>query len=106
MLKPRGWYEVKHEQLIGQKNELESRLGGLGEAQGGLLKHRLAVLELAQKAGEIYQNRSPEQKRLIMSKLFASMTIKSGLLSVKYTNLVKIIADKVTETYQIMEVAK
>ncbi len=99
-------YEVKHEQLVNEKTELHKRLAGLNQSLSQLTEYRLAILELSQQAAQIFPEKSPEQKRFILSKLFAKLTIKDNLLSVTYTKFTKVIADKVAETYKIMEVIK
>jgi hypothetical protein len=70
------------------------------------LGKRLVILELSQKAAQIYADKSPDQKRLIISKLFRKLTLKEGELLVEYTNFSKVIAQKVLETEKIMKEAK
>jgi hypothetical protein len=50
--------------------------------------------------------KSPEQKRLIISKLFKDMAPKEGSLSVKYTRFAQAIAENVSETRNIIETQK
>lgn len=99
-------YAEKQEQLTIQKTELNERLAQLNVSQSKQLERRLVVLELSQKAAQIYRKKAPEQKRLLISKLFANLTIKGGILSVKYTNFANAIAEKVQETVKLMEVTK
>jgi hypothetical protein len=96
-------YKEKHEQLIDQKVELNSRLEKIDRLAGPRLEHRLVLLDLSQKAADLYPGKTPEQKRLIMSKLFSSLTIKGGILSVKYTRFAETIANNVQITRNIME---
>ena len=102
----KGKYEEKHEQFINQKTELNEQLAKLDKSHGKQLEQRLVILELSQKASQIYRQKTPEQKRLILSKLFTKLTLKDGVLSVKYTNFAKAIAEKVLETRNLMEVTK
>lgn len=97
-------YEVKHEQLMIEKAALEEEFGKLDSVINDRLEQRLSILELSQKAAEIYARRSPEQKRLIISKLFDSLTLKSGVLSVKYSKFVLAIATRILKTTNLMEV--
>jgi site-specific DNA recombinase len=99
-------YKEKHEQLITQKDELTKQLAGIDQVSGRRLEQRLVLLELSQKAAQIYPNKTPEQKRLIVSKLFSQLTVKGGSLSVKYTNFVNVIAEKVQITRNLMEAQK
>ncbi|MEK7152392.1 MAG: hypothetical protein AAB834_00450, partial [Patescibacteria group bacterium] len=70
------------------------------------LDRKLAILELSQKAAEIYAKKAPEQKRLIISKLFSKLILKDGVLSVSYSNFAQVLAEKVVETRNVMEEPK
>ena len=96
-------YEGKHEQFVEQKTELNERLTKMDKLAGRRLEQRLVLLELSQKAAELYPNKSPEQKRLIASKLFSTMALKGGSLSVEYTNFACAVAEKVQKTRNLME---
>lgn len=99
-------YEEKHEQFVSQTTELNKRLSKLDKAAARQLEQRLVLLELSQKAAQLYPRKSSEQKRIIVSNLFSNLTLKDGTLSVKYTNFVNIIAEKVQLTRNFMEEQK
>jgi DNA invertase Pin-like site-specific DNA recombinase len=99
-------YVEKHELFMSQIAELNERLNQIDSSLGKRLEHKLVLLELSQKAAQIYRNKSPEQKRLIISKLFEDMTLKGGSLSVKHTKFARAIAENVSETRKIMEAQK
>ncbi len=99
-------YEEKHEQFVSQRAELNKRLSKLDESAGRQLEQRLVLLELSQKAAQLYPRKSPEQKRVIVSNLFSNLTLKDGIISVKYTNFVNIIAEKIQITRNLMEEQK
>lgn len=96
-------YEAKHEQFVAEAAEIKQRLIKIDDSTGLQLEHRLVLLELSQKAAELYVRKAPEQKRLIASKLFSKMMLKQGSLSVEYTNFAQTVAEKVQETRKIME---
>lgn len=96
-------YEEKHKLFREQKAELESQLANIDVTIGERLEQRLVLLELSQKAADLYARKTPEQKRLIISKLFDSVTLKGGSVSVKYSKFAEAIADKVLKTRNIME---
>jgi site-specific DNA recombinase len=98
-----GKYEVKHERFMKQKQEFIGQLSNLDSSLNQRLEQRIVLLELSQKAAQIYANRPPEQKRLIISKLFSSMTLKQGAVSVKYTDFAEMIANNVLKTRNLME---
>jgi site-specific DNA recombinase len=97
-------YEDKHEQFVKEIAELTNKLDGQDAMLTQRLEQKLVLLELSQKAANIYQTRPPEDKRLIISKLFNDLTIKGGVLSVKYTNFARAIAQNVLETKKLLEV--
>jgi hypothetical protein len=96
-------YGVRHEQLLNEKAEYQAQLAKLDTLMSSRLEQRLGILELTQKAAEIYASKPPEQKRLIISKLFANMTLKGGELSVTYTKFVLAIAQRIQKTRNLME---
>ena len=97
-------YDEKHVVFKDQKQELEleSRLATLDDSMANNLEKRLVILELAQKATSIYQTRTPEQKRLIITKLFKDLTASNGTVSVKYTNFSRAIAQNVQKTNNLL----
>ncbi len=99
-------YTEKHEQLMAQKSEMLAQIADFDNSMSERLEQRLVILELSQKAAELYVKKTPEQKRLIISKLFDNLTIKGGALSVKYSKFAETIADKVQKTSNLMEARK
>lgn len=99
-------YEDKRSQLQAQRKELQSQLSNVESIVTEGLEQRLVLLELSQKAAELYPKKTPEQKRLIISKLFDNVTLKGGSVSVKYSKFAETIADKVLKTRKIMETKK
>jgi predicted KAP-like P-loop ATPase len=69
-------YAEKHAEFVRQKTELRQRLEAIDRAASKRLDHVLVLLELSQKAAQIYATRSPQQKRLIITKLFKGYTIR------------------------------
>jgi hypothetical protein len=86
-----------------QKADIENRLVNVDASSDLRLEHALVILELSQKAADLYTKKTPEQKRLIISKLFAELTLKGGSLSVKYSKLAVAIAEKVQKTRNLLE---
>jgi site-specific DNA recombinase len=99
-------YEEKHGQFMTQKADIESQLTNIDASMGERLEQRLVILELSQKAASLYAQKTPEQKRLIISKLFEKVSLKGGAISVKYSKFAEVIADKVQKTRNIMEAQK
>jgi len=98
----RETYAAKHEQFVSQKAELQAKIDKTAARNTDDVEQRLALLNLSQKAAELWQTRTVEQKRLIIIKLFGSITFNNGSISVTYTNFVKVIADKSIKTREIL----
>jgi len=58
---------------VAQRTELEQKLGEIDTTAGQVLDQKLVLLELSQKAAELYPTRSPEQKWLIITSLFKGL---------------------------------
>lgn len=95
-------YAEKHTEFVRQKAELRQRLEAIDKSAGQRLDHVLVLLELSQKAAQIYPTRSPEQKRLIITKLFKDIQLDNDILSVSYTDFAQTIAQNVLETRKII----
>jgi Recombinase zinc beta ribbon domain len=96
-------YEEKHGQFMIQKADIESKLTNIDASMGERLEQRLVILELSQKAADLYAKKTPEQKRLIISKLFEKLSLNGGVISVKYSKFAEAIADNVQKTRNLME---
>ncbi len=96
-------YKEKHEAFITQKAELLTQLDTIDKSAGHRLERKFAILELSQKAAQIYAQKQPQQKRLIISKLFSKLTLKEGVLSVSYTTFAQVLVEKVIETRHVIE---
>lgn len=97
-------YKEKHEQLMKQREDFTKQLSDIDESISQRLEKRLVLLELSQKAAQIYAKKTADQKRLIISKLFDDLTLKEGSISVNYTKFANAIAEKVQKTRNIMEI--
>ena len=95
-------YVEKHDEFVRQKAELRQRLDTIDSAASKRLDHVLVLLELSQKAAQIYATRSPQQKRLIITKLFKDIQLDNDILSVNYTDFAQTIAQNVLETRKII----
>lgn len=97
-------YEDKHATFRLQKINTQELLDKIDKDLREKLDLQIAIIELSQKAYTIYPKKTPDEKRLIISKLFSELHIKSGVLSVKYSEFTKTIASRVIKTKELMEV--
>jgi len=95
-------YELKHSEFMAEKKQLEERLSTIDQSLGLLLEQKLVLFELSQKAAELYTKKTPDQKRLIITKLFQKLTYTDNLVSVTYTNFSRAIAQNVLKTNDLL----
>lgn len=95
---PPELYKEKHAALQEELSALEFKLSSVDDSIGQLLEKKLVLMELTQKAADIYPKRTTEQKRLIITKLFRNFSYKDGAVSVTYTNFARAIAENVQKT--------
>jgi hypothetical protein len=99
-------YQEKHRQFQKQIADLHQDAETIKQSQQASLDTRPAILELSQRAVQLYEQRAPDQKRLIISLLFDQLTLKNGALLVSYTSFAQVIAQKVLESTKLMEAVK
>lgn len=95
-------YGEKHTELTSEKASLEERLAQMDQTLGVKLEQRLVLLELSQKAATLYPKKSPEHKRIIITKLFDKLVYDNGSISVTYTNFARAIAHNVKLTRNLL----
>lgn len=95
-------YKGKQANFNEQRTALETEFATLKADKTNNLDQRIFLLELTQKAAEIYGTRTPEQKRLLISKLFSSISNTKHGVSVKYTKSAEVIAQKSLQTQELI----
>lgn len=95
-------HKEKHGQFMKQKIDLTEQLSGVDLTSSQRLDPQLILLELSQKAAEIYAKKQPEQKRLIITKLFKNLTFEGESLSVNFTNFAQRITSNSEKSRQIL----
>lgn len=95
-------YVLKHVQFKEQLTELHDQLDKATDGHSHTTEQRAVLLELSQKAAELFRTRNTIQKRVIITKLFSSITSKNGIVSVKYTKFAEVVAQKTLQTKEIL----
>ncbi len=96
-------YKVKHEAFKAEIDELNRKKGGIDPTYQSRYMNGISIIELSQVAHEqfIDENIDNDMKRDILTKLFQSIVLKDGVVSVTYTKLAQAIAHKSSETRRI-----
>ena len=95
-------YAEKHTEFGRRKSELRQQLDTIDKTTRNRLDNVLVLLELSQKAAQIFATRSAQQKRLIITKLFKDIQFDNDILSINYTDFAQLIAQNVLETQKII----
>lgn len=98
----REMYQSKHDTFIEQIGTLEAEKDRLERALDSKTEKIIAFTKLSQKAAELYDTRSINQKRVIITKLFQNITFEHGFVSVRYKELAQVIANKSLKTREIL----
>lgn len=96
-------YTTKHAVFEEQLKELRDKQAKIEyKANKNDIPQRIALLNLTQNAAKPYQTRTIDQKRIILTKLFSSLTYQDGVVSVIYSKFASAVADKSLKTKLIL----
>lgn len=95
-------YQTKHGSFMAQISELEAEKERLERSLDTETEKIIAFTQLSQKAAALYDTRSINQKRVIITKLFQNITYDDGFVSVRYKELAQVIANKSLKTREIL----
>ena len=100
---PPEFYEQKFKQYTREKEEIVSSIEKHSNAQTKYFELGISILELSQKAKEIYQKATIEEKRTLLSLVFSNLYLNEGKLTAFYTKPFEILANSVIATNKIFE---
>jgi len=89
------FYERKFRQYTEEKEMVIESIRQHNAGQTKYFELGMSILELAQKAKEIYLNRSVEEKRQLLALTFSNLALKDGNLYPVYHSALQLIAERV-----------
>jgi len=95
------FYKQKFKQYTKEKEEIVSSIKKHSNAQTKYFELGISILELSQRAKEIYQKATIEEKRTLLSLIFSNLRLNEGKLSINYTKPFEILAGSVLATKKI-----
>jgi site-specific DNA recombinase len=97
-------YQEKHDGFMSELNGLEKQKGGVSQKYEEKYMKGISDIELSQDAKRLFAdaNVTNDDKRVILTKLFASISLKDNIVSVTYTKLAQAIAQKSVQTREIL----
>lgn len=101
-------YVSKHESFMSEIKQLQKQRGGISQEYQTKYLNGMSDIELSQDAKRLFadHNTSNDDKRVILTKLFKSITLTNNSVSVTYTKLTQAIAQKSGQTREILGYAK
>ncbi len=99
------FYEKKYKEWTTERSDLMESLENIGEANNAYYQTGFAVHELALKAKEIYQSEkaTTDDKRLLLSQVFAGMSLNEGTVVGNYSDAFQFLVEWMPKINKIFE---
>jgi site-specific DNA recombinase len=95
-ISPEFW-QKKHNEISEEQNELKDKLTKLKNEEARYFEIWLNILDLARRAKEIYEKRSPEQRRLLLTQIFSNLMLKDDIINPTLKKPIEILAKRVQQ---------
>jgi len=93
---PERW-ENKQKEIIAEQEEIQKQIAKLKSEEAKYFELYINILDLARRAREIYEKRSPEERRLLLAHIFSNIVLKDKTPNPVLKNPVKKLAQRVQE---------
>lgn len=93
----REFWDKKHGEIVAEQEGLQEQLSRLKSEEAKYFEIWLNIIELARRAREIYEKRTPEERRSLLNHLFSSLVLKDGNVIATYRKSTAAIAKRVQE---------
>lgn len=97
---PEMW-ERKQGEINAEQAVLKEQIGRIKDEETKYFEIGINILDLARRAAEIYEKRSPEEKRMLLSHIFLNLILKDGNVAYSLTKPVEKIAKRVQEKLDV-----
>ncbi|MCF7834115.1 MAG: recombinase family protein [Candidatus Pacebacteria bacterium] len=105
---PEKW-ESKQKEINAEQAEIQNKITKLKNEETKYFELYINILDLARRAREIYEKRSPEERRLLLSHIFSNLILKDKKANTVLKSSVKKISKRIQEridAQQIFELKK
>lgn len=93
----KDFWEKKNQEITDNQKSIQEQIEKMKTEEARYFELYLNILDLAVRAKEIYEKRSPEERRLLLSHIFSNMMLKDGKLKYDLKKPVAVIAKRVQE---------
>ena len=90
-------WKLKQEEIVGEQTQIQEQLKKLKTEEAKYFEIWLNILDLARRAREIYEKRSPEERRLLLSHIFSNLVITDEDISYTLKEPVQRLAERVQQ---------
>lgn len=90
-------WQTKQKEITDEQAILQEQLAKLKSEEAKYFEIWLNIIDLARRAREIYEKRSPEERRLLLSHIFSNLMLKDGKVAYKLKESTEAIAKRVQE---------
>lgn len=91
------FWQKKHQEFTEEREAVQRRLEALRSEESHYFEVWLNIIDLARRAREIYERRSPVERRLLLKHIFSNLLLENGTLSYSLTPAVDALAKRVQE---------
>jgi len=90
-------WEKKQKEIVEEQSAIQDRLKALKSDEAKYFEIWLNIIDLACRAREIYQRRTPEQRRTLLKHLFSNLMLEDEKVGYTLTEPVEVLAKRVQE---------
>lgn len=90
-------WEKKQSEINKEQDEIMQQIEKIKNVETKYFEIWLNILDLAYRAKEIYEKRTPEERRLLLSHIFSNLTLKDGKVTTSLKKPLEILSKRVQE---------
>ena len=96
LITPETW-QIKQKEIVGEQEQIQEQLKKLKTDEAKYFEIWLNILDLARRARAIYEKRTPEEKRILLSHIFSNLVLTDEDISYSLTEPVQKLAERVQQ---------
>lgn len=102
----RQFWEKKHAEITAEQEAIQEQLSKLKTNEAKYFELWLDIIDLAFRARELYEKKSPEERRVLLTKLFSNLYLKDTETTYTLKKPVEVLAKRVQEKLDVEKVSE
>ena len=90
-------WQTKQDEILAEQDAIQTQITTLKDTEAKYFEKYIDIIDLARRAGEIYQKRSPEERRMLLKSIFSNLVIKDKKVAYTLNKPMGIILKRVQE---------